>query len=60
MFVRLYYKQANDDELCSAGERVEESCMNSLEEVNILKTVRSGSVDFNKLTTKGKRRKLSL
>ena len=56
----MYYKQANDDELCSAGERVEESCMNSLEEVNILKTVRSGSVDFNKLTTKGKRRKLSL
>jgi len=34
--------------------------MNSLEQVSIIKTVRSGGVDFNDLTTKSKRSKMSL
>ncbi len=37
-----------------------ESCTNSLEKTSILKTVRGSGVDFNKLTTKRKRGKMSL
>jgi len=34
--------------------------MNPVEEISIIKTVRSSGVDFNELTTKSKRRKMSL
>ena len=48
------------DSMSAARKRGSHNCLNPVKEISIIKTVRSSSVDFNKLTAKSKRRKTSL